>query len=80
MEFEGKHAVITPEGVFIIGTYDENGTPNAMNAAWGMQSDRSEITLMLGKLRPIIFDPSFNAYRVVGEIVGKAFSDGLKLK
>lgn len=182
MEFEGKHAVITPEGVFIIGTYDENGTPNAMNAAWGMQSDRGEITLMLGqhkttenfektgaftvafgtadtvlisdyfgvetgkkvnkiekagcrvhksahvnapiieeypltleckvrswnpetgyligeivasqadesiltngkvdlgKLRPIIFDPSLNAYRVVGEIVGKAFSDGLKLK
>ena len=182
MEFEGKHAVITPEGVFIIGTYDENGTPNAMNAAWGMQSDMGEITLMLGKhkttenfektgaftvafgtadtvlisdyfgvetgkkvnkiekagchvhksihvnapiieeypltleckvkswdgktgyligeivssqadesiltdgkvdlgkLRPIIFDPSFNAYRVVGEIVGKAFSDGLKLK
>ena len=182
MEFEGKHSVITPEGVFIIGTYDENGTPNAMNAAWGMQSDMGEITLMLGKhkttenfektgaftvafgtadtvlisdyfgvetgkkvnkiekagchvhksihvnapiieeypltleckvkswdgktgyligeivasqadesiltdgkvdlgkLHPIIFDPSFNAYRVVGEIVGKAFSDGLKLK
>ena len=34
----------------------------------------------LGKLKPIIFDPSFNAYRVVGEVVGKAFSDGLKLK
>ena len=34
----------------------------------------------LGKLRPIIFDPSFGAYRMVGEIVGKAFSDGLKLK
>ena len=182
IELEGKKSVITPEGVFIIGTYDENGTPNAMNAAWGMQSDMSGITLMLGqhkttenfektgaftvafgtadtvlisdyfgvetgkkvnkiekagchvhksahvnapiieeypltlectvkswdtetgyligeivasqaderiltdgkvdlgKLRPIIFDPSFNAYRVVGEIVGKAFSDGLKLK
>ena len=182
MEYEGKHSIITPEGVFIIGTYDENGTPNAMNAAWGMQSDMGEITLMLakhkttenfektgaftvafgtadtvlisdyfgvetgkkvnkiekagchthksahlnapiieeypltlectvkswnpetsyligeivasqadekiltdgkvdlGKLRPIIFDPSFNAYRVVGEVVGKAFSDGLKLK
>lgn len=182
IEFESKKSVITPEGVFIIGTYDENGTPNAMNAAWGMQSDMGEITLMLsrhkttenfektgaftvafgtvdtmlisdyfgvetgkkvnkiekagchvhksahvnapiieeypltleckvrnwdpetgyligeivasqadesiltdgkvdlGKLRPIIFDPSFNAYRVVGEIVGKAFSDGLKLK
>ena len=182
IEFEGKKSVITPEGVFIIGTYDENGTPNAMNAAWGMQSDMGEITLTLskhkttenfektgaftvafgtadtllisdyfgvetgkkvnkiekagchvhksahvnapiieeypltleckvrnwdsetgyligeivasqadesiltdgkvdlGKLRPIIFDSSFNAYRVVGDIVGKAFSDGLKLK
>ena len=182
MEFDGKKSVITPEGVFIIGTYDENGVPNAMNAAWGMQSDVGEITLMLGrhkttenfektgaftvafgtadtvlisdyfgvetgakvnkieragvhthasahvdapiieeypltlectvkswdtstgyligsivasqaderiltdgkvdlgKLRPIIFDPSFNAYRVVGEVVGRAFGDGLALK
>ena len=182
IEFKGNKSTITPEDVFIIGTYDENGVPNAMNAAWGMQSDMSEITLMLGKhkttenfektgaftvafgtadtvlisdyfgvetgakvnkiekagchthrsahvnapiieeypltlecrvkswdtetgyligeivasqadesiltdgkvdlgkLRPIIFDPSFNAYRVIGEVVGKAFSDGLKLK
>ena len=28
IEFEGKKSVITPEGVFIIGTYDENGTPD----------------------------------------------------
>ena len=34
----------------------------------------------LGKLKPIICDLSFNAYRVVGEIVGNAFKDGLKLK
>ena len=182
IEFAGNKSIIAPEGVFIIGTYDENGVPNAMNAAWGMQSDMNEITLMLskhkttenfektgaftvafgtadtvlisdyfgvetgkkvnklekagchthksahvnapiieefpltlecrvkswdagtgyvigeivasqaderiltdgkvdlGKLRPIIFDPSFNAYRVVGEVAGKAFSDGLKLK
>ncbi len=181
-QFEGRKAIIAPEGVFIIGTYDENGVPNAMNAAWGMQSDEGEITLMLGKhkttdnfektgaftvafgtadtvvisdyfgvesgnkvnkiehagchthksenvnapiieeypvtleckvrswdiktgyligeivamqadekvltdgrvdlgkLKPIIFDPSFGAYRVVGEVVGKAFGDGLKLK
>ena len=46
IEFEGKKSVITPEGVFIIGTYDENGVPNAMNAAWGMQSDMGEITLI----------------------------------
>ena len=182
VEFAGSKSTIAPEGVFIIGTYDENGVPNAMNAAWGMQSDMNEITLMLskhkttenfektgaftvafgtadtvqisdyfgvetgknvnkiekagchthrsahvnapiieefpltlecrvkswdpatgyvigeimasqadesiltdgkvdlGKLKPIVFDPSFNAYRVLGGIVGKAFSDGLKLK
>lgn len=49
MEFDGKKSVITPEGVFIIGTYDENGVPNAMNAAWGQQSDYGEITLFLAK-------------------------------
>ena len=183
MEFTGNKSVITPEGVFIIGTYDENGVPNAMNAAWGMQSDMGELTTLmlgkhkttenfektgaftvafgtadtvvisdyfgvesgkkvnkiektgchvhksahvnapiieeypltleckvrswdpetgyligeivssqayesiltngkvdLGKLKPIIFDPSFNVYRVVGEAVGNAFKDGLKLK
>lgn len=46
-EFLGKQAAIAPEGVFIIGTYDENGVPNAMNAAWGAQSDYDEITLFL---------------------------------
>lgn len=49
VEFEGKKACIAPEGVFIIGTYDENGVPNAMNAAWGAQSDYGEITLFLAK-------------------------------
>ncbi|MCH4034387.1 MAG: flavin reductase [Lachnospiraceae bacterium] len=47
-EFASKDAVITPEGVFIIGSYDENGVPNAMNAAWGQQSDYGQITLFLG--------------------------------
>ena len=47
MEFAGNKSVITPEAVFIIGTYDENGVPNAMNAAWAMQSDMNEITIML---------------------------------
>ena len=47
------------------------------------QADKSILTdgkADLGKLRPIIFDPSFNAYRVIGGIVGKAFGNGLKLK
>lgn len=49
MEFTGQKSVIIPEGVFIIGTYDENGVPNAMNAAWGQQSDYGEITLFLAE-------------------------------
>lgn len=49
MEFTGQKSVIVPEGVFIIGTYDENGVPNAMNAAWGQQSDYGEITLFLAQ-------------------------------
>ena len=49
MELSAKQSVITPEGVFIIGSYDENGVPNAMTAAWGIQSDYGEITLFLAK-------------------------------
>ena len=51
MEFDSKQAVIVPEGVFIIGTYDENGVPNAMNAAWGIQSDYGQITLILQNIK-----------------------------
>lgn len=49
IEFDAKNTVITPEAVLIIGTYDENGVPNAMNAAWGTQTDFSEITISLSK-------------------------------
>ncbi|MDD5866363.1 MAG: flavin reductase family protein [Lachnospiraceae bacterium] len=49
MEFSGQKSVIVPEGVFIIGSYDEHGIPNAMNAAWGQQSDYGEVTFFLGK-------------------------------
>ncbi len=49
MEFDAKHSVIVPEGVFIIGTYDENGVPNAMNAAWGITTDFKEITISLSE-------------------------------
>ena len=30
----GVKTALYPMPVFIIGTYDENGTPDAMNAAW----------------------------------------------
>ncbi|WP_167956778.1 flavin reductase family protein [Anaerosporobacter faecicola] len=36
-----------PQPVFIIATYDENGKPDAMNAAWGGISDNNQITMDL---------------------------------
>ena len=34
-----------PMPVFIIGTYNADGTPNAMNAAWGGISEETEISI-----------------------------------
>ena len=42
-------AVITPLPVLIIATYDENGNPDAMNAAWGGQCGPKHITFELSK-------------------------------
>ena len=41
----GAKPCVYPMPVFIIGTYDENGVPNAMNAAWGGISEETEITI-----------------------------------
>lgn len=181
----GAKPLLYPQPVFIVATYDENGVPDAMNAAWGGISESNEISLCIGdthktaknllarraftvsmadaahvvacdyvgivsandvpdkvakaglhttksefvdaplidelpmavecklvsydeetcrlvgeivnvsadervlneagkvdpaKLRPITFDPMNNAYLVLGEKVGNAFSDGLQLK
>ena len=44
----GAKPWIYPQPVLIIATYGEDGTPNAMNAAWGCISDRQEITIFIG--------------------------------
>ena len=36
-----------PQPVWIIATYDENGQPNAMNAAWGGISEEKEVSVCL---------------------------------
>ncbi len=46
-EFKPK-AWLLPQPVLIIGTYEADGTPNAMNAAWGGQWDGEEIMISLG--------------------------------
>ena len=33
-----------------------------------------------GKLKPITYDSANHTYRVIGDVVGTAFSDGLKFK
>ena len=177
----GAKPLVYPMPVLIVATYDDQGVPNAMNAAWGCITDMNEITISMSlhkttdnfaktgaftvsfatedtvvpcdyvgvvsgrnvsdkftragfhevksefvnaplieelpmaleckvksfedgiligeivnvnaddsiltdgkvdpkKLKPITFDPVNNTYIGLGEIVGKAFSDGLKLK
>lgn len=44
--FGAKH-YLYPQPVMIIGTYDENGKPNAMNTAWGGIVGREEIIIDL---------------------------------
>ncbi len=43
----GAKPILYPQPVFIIATYDENGVPNAMNAAWGGLSEETEIMICL---------------------------------
>lgn len=39
---------VYPQPVLIIGTYDADGKPDAMNAAWGGQYEANQIMLCLG--------------------------------
>lgn len=48
MKSFGQKSWMLPQLVLIIGTYNENGTANAMNAAWGGQWDAKEIMISMG--------------------------------
>ena len=43
----GAKTWLYPMPVLIVGTYDENGNPNAMNAAWGGISENTELSMCL---------------------------------
>ncbi len=45
----GVKTYLYPQPVLIIGSYDEFGKPNAMNAAWGGISDYDKISIALAK-------------------------------
>lgn len=43
----GAKSWLYPMPVLIVGTYDENGVPNAMNAAWGGIYDTNQVMVCL---------------------------------
>lgn len=43
----GAKAILYPMPVLIIGSNDENGKPDAMNAAWGGISEETEISICI---------------------------------
>ena len=43
----GPKPICYPQPVFILAAYDEDGVPNAMNAAWGGVSDDKEISFCI---------------------------------
>ena len=45
----GAKPLLFPQPVLIIGTYDENGKANAMNAAWGGIVGADEIIIDLSR-------------------------------
>lgn len=45
----GAETWLYPMPVFIIGTYNEDGTPNAMNAAWGGTANTKKIAICVDK-------------------------------
>ena len=45
----GPETWLYPMPVFIIGTYNEDGTPNAMNAAWGGTANSNKIAICVDR-------------------------------
>lgn len=43
----GAKPLIYPQPVFVLGTYDADGTPNAMVAAWGGISEADELSMCI---------------------------------
>lgn len=43
----GAKPILYPQPVFIIGSYDEDGKADAMNAAWGGLTEADEITMCI---------------------------------
>ena len=47
----GAKIFVTPQPALMIGTYDENGNPDVMMAAWGGQCDGNQVCFRLSPHR-----------------------------
>lgn len=66
----------------MIAMYNEDGSVNVMNAAWGAMVERvmADGKVDISRVDAIAFDPYTHGYYRVTERVGEAFKDDLKLK
>ncbi len=60
----GVKTYLYPQPVMIIGTYDKDGLPDAMNAAWGGICDSDKIIIDLGKHKTTENIAQTNAFTV----------------
>ena len=60
----GAKPFVYPMPVLIVGTYDENGVPNAMNAAWGCVTARSEISISMSNHKTTVNFAKTGAFTV----------------
>ena len=67
----------------VIEMQEALGEMHVVGEVVNMQADESILDAQgnvdLGRLRPISYDSASHSYRVLGDIVGKAFKDGNKL-
>ena len=50
-----------PLPVLIIATYDKDGNPDAMNAAWGVVTDFNEISISMGDHKTTFIFPKYGS-------------------
>lgn len=74
----GAKPYLYPQPVLIVATYGEDGTPDAMNAAWGGISDTTEIGMCLSKGHKTVKNILARG-RVHGQHGGRGPCDGVRL-
>ena len=65
----GAKPMCYPMPVYMIGTYGADGTPNAMNAAWGGISEETEISICISEEHKTMENnsDSESLYRIYGD-------------